>query len=277
MLIAIADRCDDEGTCYPGINKLAKKCNVQRRQAINLIQDLERLGEIRVAEGQGVKTNGGATNRYYMTGYIKANNLPIDETNFRDIEPKKSRKKKEKTTPVQPVTPRATFDATPVQHSAKVVQPAAPNTKLDTKKEIPSISPIGESPVSENEETSSDIERNKQITALIKAWLDGQKAKRVKPKNDYQIPINRDIMGLLVDKGITPDDVTRYMLAKAKPTGFHAITWLNNDILGWLNSTPQIKATGTAATGLVVEAERPQRREDPELDAVEAELMRRFA
>jgi hypothetical protein len=132
MLIAIADRCDDEGTCYPGINTLAKKCNVQRRQAQNLIQDLERLGEIRVAEGQGIKTNGGATNRYYMTGYIKANDLPIDETNFRDVEPKKARKKKAKTTPMQPAAPRATNNVTPVQHFAKVVQPAAPDSKLNT-------------------------------------------------------------------------------------------------------------------------------------------------
>ena len=143
MLLAIADRCDDEGVCYPGVNKLAEKCNVKRRQAINLIQDLERLGEIRVSEGQGVTTKGGSTNRYYMTGYMKANDLPVDETLFRDVEPKKTRQKSKVVQPVTPSSlkePSATSDKNPVQHSTnpvqhltEVVQQVTPNTKIDTK------------------------------------------------------------------------------------------------------------------------------------------------
>lgn len=106
MLLAIADRCDDEGECYPGISRLAKKCNVQRRQAINLIQELERLGELRVIESEGVRTNGGTTNRYHMVGYMIANQLKTLDDQYRDITPKKTRK----TTPVQQVAPRATND-----------------------------------------------------------------------------------------------------------------------------------------------------------------------
>lgn len=31
MLLAIADRCDDEGICFPGVSTLAKKCSIGDR------------------------------------------------------------------------------------------------------------------------------------------------------------------------------------------------------------------------------------------------------
>jgi hypothetical protein len=69
MLMAIADRCDDEGVCYPGVPSLAKKCSVKQRAAQALIAQLEGKGEIVVVLGQGIETGHGKTSRYYMKKY----------------------------------------------------------------------------------------------------------------------------------------------------------------------------------------------------------------
>ena len=85
MLLAIADRCDDEGTCYPGVPYLAEKCNVARRTALTIIHKLEKKGEIRVIEGGGCETGHGATNRYVMTKFRESNNLKNDDSEFRPV------------------------------------------------------------------------------------------------------------------------------------------------------------------------------------------------
>lgn len=69
MLLAIADRCDDEGTCYPGVTSLAAKCSVKQRAAQALITELERNGELTVQVGTGIETGHGKTNRYFMKRY----------------------------------------------------------------------------------------------------------------------------------------------------------------------------------------------------------------
>jgi hypothetical protein len=85
MLLAIADRCDDEGTCYPGIKYLAKKCNVTKKNARNLVQKLEEIGEIMVVENGGIKVNGGETNKYVMAKYCEQYKIPISKSDFREV------------------------------------------------------------------------------------------------------------------------------------------------------------------------------------------------
>lgn len=47
MMLAIADNYNDKRGCaFPGYDYLAKKCKCSRRQAIRLIQDLEKSGEL---------------------------------------------------------------------------------------------------------------------------------------------------------------------------------------------------------------------------------------
>lgn len=92
MLLAIADRCDDEGTCYPGVTKLSEKCSVKTRAAQALITELETSGEIVVQIGTGIETGHGKTNRYYMKNYRTSIGLktPVHGTRIQQITPREN-------------------------------------------------------------------------------------------------------------------------------------------------------------------------------------------
>lgn len=67
MMIAIADRCDDEGVCYNGVKYLMKKHNkITRRTAERLLTSLEETGDLVIVLGKGIETAHGMTNRYYL-------------------------------------------------------------------------------------------------------------------------------------------------------------------------------------------------------------------
>lgn len=89
MLLAIADRCDDEGTCYPGVSKLAAKCSIKMRAAQALITELEKNDELIVQIQKGIETAHGKTNRYYMSGYRASIGLktPTVGTRIQQITP----------------------------------------------------------------------------------------------------------------------------------------------------------------------------------------------
>jgi hypothetical protein len=89
MLLAIADRCDDEGTCYPGVAKLAEKCGIKTRAAQALITELERNDEIVAQIGTGIETGHGKTNRYFMKRYRASIGLktPMHGTRIQQITP----------------------------------------------------------------------------------------------------------------------------------------------------------------------------------------------
>jgi hypothetical protein len=89
MLLAIADRCDDEGTCYPGVAKLAEKCGIKTRAAQALITELERNDEIVAQIGTGIETGHGKTNRYFMKQYRASIGLktPMHGTRIQQITP----------------------------------------------------------------------------------------------------------------------------------------------------------------------------------------------
>lgn len=72
MLLAIADRCDDDGVCFPGVDRLATKCSLKRRAAQKAIRRLEELGELESIIHGGIETGHGSTNRYVMTNYRKS-------------------------------------------------------------------------------------------------------------------------------------------------------------------------------------------------------------
>lgn len=93
MLLAIADRCDDEGTCFPGVSKLAAKCSIKMRAAQALITELEKNSELVVQVQSGIETSHGKTNRYYMSGYRASIGLktPTVGTRIQQITPKDHR------------------------------------------------------------------------------------------------------------------------------------------------------------------------------------------
>lgn len=52
-LLALADRANDDGYCYPGIASIAAKTRIKERQCVNVIQSLEASGELFVDRGVG--------------------------------------------------------------------------------------------------------------------------------------------------------------------------------------------------------------------------------
>ena len=69
MLLAIADRCDDYGVCYPGHKRLAEKARISKQAAAKNIKALEVAGELSVIIHAGIKTTHGKTNKYYLRAY----------------------------------------------------------------------------------------------------------------------------------------------------------------------------------------------------------------
>lgn len=62
-LLAIADHADDYGVAWPGLDLIAKKTRVKKRQAINLVEKLEASGELIVIHQRGRERS----NRYLIT------------------------------------------------------------------------------------------------------------------------------------------------------------------------------------------------------------------
>lgn len=67
VMLALADFCDDCDECFPGVARIAKKCRISERTAQRAFKELAEIGELEVLEKLGMKTNGGATNRFKLT------------------------------------------------------------------------------------------------------------------------------------------------------------------------------------------------------------------
>jgi hypothetical protein len=78
MMLAIADYCDEHGACYPSYSRLAKKCNVKRRSAIDTCNRLIEKGHLGVKLHAGIETQNGKTNRFYMTKWRDEQGLSND-------------------------------------------------------------------------------------------------------------------------------------------------------------------------------------------------------
>jgi len=56
VLIALADHCDDDGKCWPGLKLVAKKANVTKRTLQRVMNELENDGILRsLKQIQGIK------------------------------------------------------------------------------------------------------------------------------------------------------------------------------------------------------------------------------
>lgn len=66
MMLAIADYCDEQGSCYPSYRRLAMKCNVARRTAVKTCNRLVASGDLAIVKFAGIETKQGNTNRFYM-------------------------------------------------------------------------------------------------------------------------------------------------------------------------------------------------------------------
>lgn len=64
VLLAIADFADDDGVCFPGVTRLAKKARLTPRALQKHLAILEQDGWLKRQLNKGVETGRGKTNRY---------------------------------------------------------------------------------------------------------------------------------------------------------------------------------------------------------------------
>lgn len=63
VALALADHADEDGYCYPAIEKIAAKARLKRRRTQQIIADLEHLELLRIERGAGRRQ----TSRYWFT------------------------------------------------------------------------------------------------------------------------------------------------------------------------------------------------------------------
>lgn len=117
VLIALADHADDQGRCYPSINRLASRTKLSGRGVQKVISRLIEKGFVTVTPCAG---QGGA-NLYTVTS---------------TPEPR---------SPLNDVHPRTTF-ATPLNHVRETPEPRSPKpsrTIIEPSDVIPQASPVG--------------------------------------------------------------------------------------------------------------------------------------
>lgn len=66
VMLALADFADDDGECYPGVSRVAKKCRLSKRTVQRSFQTLIEAGELNICKGGGVVTKSGPTNKFTL-------------------------------------------------------------------------------------------------------------------------------------------------------------------------------------------------------------------
>lgn len=242
MLLAIADIANDSGDAYPGIDRLAAKCNISHRCAQESIRELEREGELKVFENVGTKTKSGWTNLYriVLEGVQQTEvRTPTGEKAVaRAITDKKSRlfpkevqtvaplsNSHQETTGVQTVAPDGVQLDSP--HG---VQTVAPNPSVyPSGEQSDSNPPIPPYPIPDIQEqadeviakvaaiTPKPVDEDQAARLLIKAYLDTTKSADTGMVNSN--PRNQEALKLY-DLGMTPFHIGLYLKRNKTEAGY---------------------------------------------------------
>ena len=148
LLLALADWCNDDGFCYYGMEKICKRLGREPRTVQTIIKSLEDRNELLVCPGEGKKTLTGVTNRYYLLGYCRVNNIVIPNAEVQKAKQARQKQRefgvagwRARKQGVQEPAPQGVQEPAPqgVQKPApQGVQKPAPNTSVD-----PSVDPSG--------------------------------------------------------------------------------------------------------------------------------------
>lgn len=122
MLLAIADNADDDGTAWPSIETLARKCRVDRRTAQRTVRRLETDGWLSTVTGGGTRGGRevGIPNRYRIDVHrlsTAAPTPPSSNSGVDDSQQRRSGAPKAAPTPQEPSLepPEEPSLTTPVQ------------------------------------------------------------------------------------------------------------------------------------------------------------------
>lgn len=71
VMLALANRADEDGLCWPGVAYIAKRARLEERQVQNILRQLAASGELYVTSGGG----RGNTNLYFITCGMSAEQI----------------------------------------------------------------------------------------------------------------------------------------------------------------------------------------------------------
>lgn len=276
LMLAIADMANDDGECWPGKAKLERKVNVSTRQLVVLIQDCERLNELRVITSKS-KDNprDNDSNRYLIVGL--AHPRRIQEA--RKVRPKYARQPKpqnvaDNTSPSDSGTDVVDNTTPSVADNTPLVLPTTPKPSINPQSLTPNIAPTGAGVSVSNNPTSPSKDsianpkpprksktpktdesadpaaaRNAGIVALIESWL---KTTGTFSPNPYANKTFRGAAGMMVDAGITAADVRDFCwwhqkvdpFWKGKPLPFLKVA---DGYSAWRAVNPSYRAPSEAA------------------------------
>lgn len=170
ILLAIADFCNDDGECYPGVERIAKKARVSESHSQTLIRKMKDDGTISVVLNAGIETGHGATNRYYVNGYRKAVGLAIIPSTKTSRMPTELRKPKKSAWGIADNTPIDDSTSRDIIDSTSGVLPIIPKLSVEALEEpILAVTPRG-TKKSDSDVLSSLFNVNPQSDKDWKYW-----------------------------------------------------------------------------------------------------------
>lgn len=131
VLVALADRANDDGECWPGYASLAEKCSMSERNVMRIVASLETKNLLSITTRKDAENNRQKTNIYRLNVEQKPGDIlsPGNEQKPGD-KCDKSR--------VTPVSPNTSVNQTSVVRAGEKDSPAltnsAPSKKTDPEK-----------------------------------------------------------------------------------------------------------------------------------------------
>ena len=86
VLLALADRADEDGICWPGVDWIAQRARLQPRQARNVLRSLECTGDLITINRKGGRHR---TNLYIISAGLDDNEIANLLARRNDVEPTK--------------------------------------------------------------------------------------------------------------------------------------------------------------------------------------------
>ena len=82
VLLALADRADDDGECFPGLKSLSQKCSMSESTVRRKLQELEELGILKIEINKGGKEEWRENRRpnLYIINILGVSKLTFEET-----------------------------------------------------------------------------------------------------------------------------------------------------------------------------------------------------
>ena len=159
IMLALADHADDDGFCWPGINALAAKGRISRRQTFRVVRSLADAGELIILPRTGPRSNCyiiaiGNSRSGIERSLIRAAKMGVGEKVIEPIRTLLAQSGGDKLTPLEPTTPSGDTDVTDPTASGDADDTAEGDT--DVTRSVIESSLQGDPPESAEDGASDD-------------------------------------------------------------------------------------------------------------------------